>query len=310
MIYITLSNNETISFKPGEAKKYKGTRIPGAEMFQAESHDFIITVHEFSNRLFRYSLRNIQAFKDQVFTIRDDSQYLRLETLVTGEMNVNEPGGAELKILAGQARIVNAQLYQLRFDAYKECLQFTIYLSPELLAQTPMRHIVQPGQPKMMSPTTKQKVDQLFINSFEEWFREGYYDSSTRDFLFNHLATPNFIPPGQLKPKHLAAVYAADHIIASDLSKHYTIEDLAKLTNTNVDVIKTGFLLVFQMGPFERRLKLKMDYATFLLSTTDKQIQEIAFLTGYESDSAFINEFRKQFDVSPRMWRKQNRGLI
>ena len=50
-----------------------------------------------------------------------------------------------------------------------------------------------------------------------------------------------------------------------------------------------------------------MERAIFLLESTDMQVQEVAVDAGYATVTGFINEFRKQFGVSPADWRRRNK---
>jgi len=64
------------------------------------------------------------------------------------------------------------------------------------------------------------------------------------------------------------------------------------------------------MGTFERLLQRKMERAKNLLETTDRQVQDVSEMAGYETVTGFINAFRKQFKMTPKDWRKKSRGLL
>ena len=59
----------------------------------------------------------------------------------------------------------------------------------------------------------------------------------------------------------------------------------------------------YGMGYRQKLLRTRMDRAAWLLRTSDMQISEIAFLTGYASESAFYQVFRKEFHMTPRQYR-------
>jgi len=161
-----------------------------------------------------------------------------------------------------------------------------------------------------MSGPMREVIYRILENPFEEKFRDAFYDYSIRELLFYHISAPQFTPPGELSQTELAAVYEADRIISANLSVHYSINELARMTHTNVHVLKTGFARLFGMGTFERLLQRKMERAKYLLETTDRQVQDISELSGYETVTGFINAFRKQFKMTPKDWRKKQRGLL
>ncbi|MEP7375273.1 MAG: AraC family transcriptional regulator [Chitinophagaceae bacterium] len=310
MTEITLSTGEAVLLITAPVKKFKGTRLPGADLLQAIQEAYSISIHEFSHRLFRFSFRTMQWNKPTTITIRESSKYLRLETVLTGELLIREPGGVELKLLAGQYRITDSKVIQSKFAQGQGCQYFAAFISHELLTQTSLGDTIIPGAPLMMTLPMREIIYRILDNPFEEKLRDAFYDYSMRELLFHHVSAPPFTWPGELTPAELAAVYAADQIIAADLSMHYSIQKLAKMVGTNMHVLKTGFARVFGMGPFERLLQRKMDRAKYLLEATDKQVQDIAELAGYETVTGFINAFRKYFKKTPKDWRKKSRGLL
>lgn len=309
MTELTLSAGEPVPLNPAPVRKFRGIRLPGAELLQAEQAGYVVSIHDFAVRLFRLSLRHLHCLTPQTFTIRESSNYVRLETVLTGELLIREPTGIELKLLAGQYRITDSKVFQSRFEAMQGCQYFVAFISPELLKQTPLADAITPSGSLMMSMPMREVIYKILDNPFEEKFRDAFYDYSIRELLFYHVSAPPFTLPGELTPAELATVYAADQIIASNLSIHYSIHELAKMTRTNVHVLKTGFARVFGMGVFERLLLRKMERAKYLLETTDKQVQDVSELAGYETVTGFINAFRKQFDMTPKDWRKKSRGL-
>ena len=310
MTELTLSTGEIVPLKPAPVKKFRGLRLPGAELLQAEQDGYVVSIHDFSLPLFRLSLRSTHCHTAQTFTVKESSKYLRLETVVTGELTIREPSGMEIKLLPGQYRITDSIIFQSQFKALHGCQYFTVFISPELLTQTPMSDTILPSGPLIMSTPMREVVYRIMDNPFEEKFRDAFYDYSIRELLFYHISAPPLTMPGELTPTELAAVYAADQIIASNLSVHFSIQELAKMTRSNAQVLKVGFARIFGMGTFERLLQRKMDRAKYLLETTDKQVQVVSELAGYETVTGFINAFRKQFKMTPKDWRKKSRGLL
>jgi AraC-like DNA-binding protein len=111
--------------------------------------------------------------------------------------------------------------------------------------------------------------------------------------------------PDQLVNRDLATIYKADSLIAANLQKHYTIEELSRISGTNKLKLKVGFKKVYGMGVFKRLVFRRMAHAKLLLASTDKSIGEIANLTGYDTVAGFIHAFRREFGVTPREWRNR-----
>jgi AraC-like DNA-binding protein len=104
-----------------------------------------------------------------------------------------------------------------------------------------------------------------------------------RELLFLHLAQDKTVIPGQLFNKDIAMIYKADSLIAANLQKHYTIDELSRISGTNKLKLKVGFKKVYGMGVFKRLVFRRMEHAKLPLESTDKSIGEIANLTGYDT---------------------------
>jgi AraC-like DNA-binding protein len=76
--------------------------------------------------------------------------------------------------------------------------------------------------------------------------------------------------------KDIASIYKADSIIAANLKKHYTIDELSRMSGTNKLKLKIGFKKAYGMGVFKRLVFRWMEHAKTLLESTDKSIGEIA----------------------------------
>ena len=310
MIELILSTGQKVPMKPSPAKKFRGRRLPGAELLEANENGYSISSHRYVTRLFRLSLRNFQSSQELSFTIHESCKYLRLETVLTGELLLKNTDGTETNLSAGQYRITADETHQFTIKPSIGCQYFVVFLSQEMIEQTPLGNTIVPSTPRMMAASALKIIPQMLDNPFEEKFRDAFYDFSVRELLFYHISAPPITLPGELTQAEITAVHAADATIAADLRIHYTIPELARLTQTNSYVLKTGFPRIFGMSIIDRVLQHKMERAKYLLETTDRQIQEISELSGYETPSSFINAFKKLFGISPKDWRKKSRGLM
>lgn len=305
---VKISNGPLVPLQPSSPKKFKGIRLPGAELCQWSDSKAMISVHEYTQKLFGLSLRSFSSSAPVQFTVKELSHYIRLETVLQGELYRSEHG-KNSKLIAGQYQLVDVKNYTLTLNDNRHCVFLVVFLSPELIGQTQLNENLVAGEVRTMTAPMRGSIQKITDNIFEERLRDAFYEHTVRELLFYHIAAPDHTLPGDLSADEIAKVYEADNIIAADLSKHYSTQQLAKMVHTNAQVLKTGFARLFGMGTFERLVQRKMEKAKFLLETTDKQIQQISLLAGYETVTGFINAFRRQFKVSPKDWRKKSRGL-
>lgn len=82
------------------------------------------------------------------------------------------------------------------------------------------------------------------------------------------------------------------------------LSELSVTYPMNRDKLKKGFKKLFGFTIYEYYLTIKIEKAKWLLLATDKEIREIAYETGYHSNIAFSNAFRKIVGCHPLYFRK------
>jgi AraC-like DNA-binding protein len=213
--------------------------------------------------------------------------------------------GEKQKFKAGEYRITDVPLFRALFKKNTSCNIFITYYSDDLLKQLGIA--LTPHHPLRMPDAMTNLINEMLRNPFAEKLRDFYYENCVRELLFLHLAKENNTLPDKLLNKDINTIYKADSIIAANLQKHYTIEELSRMSGTNKLKLKLGFKKAYGMGVFRRLLFRRMEHAKLLLSSTDKPINEIASLTGYDTVAGFIHAFRREFGLTPREWRNQER---
>ena len=309
MSELYLSSGARVPLMAGPGRKFKGTRLPGATFQQAEQERYGVTIHTYTGTLFHLVLREFDCAKSQNFILRESSPWLRLETVITGELRLSAQRMKEIHLHPGEYWLRDMPACQLSFRSGGHCLCLSFFLSPELLRQAPLGHTIVSAGPRLMSRPMRESVNRMLTNPFAQQLRDACYDYSIRELLFYHISAPAELPPGELTQEEISLMYAVDAIISANLNVHHTISELAQQVGTNDKVIKTHFVKVFGMSTFERLIFLKMQTAQYLLETTDLQVQEVGEKSGYETPTGFINAFRDHFQVSPQVWREQSRGL-
>ncbi|WP_235016326.1 AraC family transcriptional regulator [Aquimarina sp. AU474] len=116
-----------------------------------------------------------------------------------------------------------------------------------------------------------------------------------------------------VKPKKTAQVdnlvkklYQVQHLIASDLSIQYSIQQLSKQIGLNDFVLKKEFKRIFDKTIFEYAIELRMDKAKQLLLHSNKPIYEISELVGYKNATHFTAAFKKIEGMTPKGYRNSN----
>ena len=94
------------------------------------------------------------------------------------------------------------------------------------------------------------------------------------------------------------------NLMTSDLSKRYTIEELAAKFHMNQTTLKTAFKTAYgkPIGVYMKNLRIKR--AGELLCKSGAKVSEIAASVGYENQSKFTAAFKDVYGMLPREYRK------
>ena len=102
----------------------------------------------------------------------------------------------------------------------------------------------------------------------------------------------------------IECLYAAREMIAADISRHYTIEQIAVHVGLSATKLKKGFKELFKTTLFEYLETERMEKAKELMRSTDKSLKQISRLAGFRYMNNFNKAFKRTFGVSPHEWRK------
>ena len=101
------------------------------------------------------------------------------------------------------------------------------------------------------------------------------------------------------------AVGAALTLLRLQPEARWTVADLAR----KVDMSRTGFAARFRelVGepPMTYLARLRLGHAAGYLSTTDKTVQQIARMVGYDNESSLSKAFRRAFGLAPGEFRRE-----
>lgn len=90
----------------------------------------------------------------------------------------------------------------------------------------------------------------------------------------------------------------------SQLHRKWTVAEMAQIVNFSESRFYTLYRSVYGISPTADLIQARIDHAKQLLSTGNRSIEEIAILSGYDSTSHFIRQFKANVGVSPLAYRR------
>ena len=118
----------------------------------------------------------------------------------------------------------------------------------------------------------------------------GMLDEITRDLIVHR---------NDVREYDEIRVYELTEYILLNLSEPFTARGLATRVGISASRLKLAFQRIYGCNLFAFIEKIRLEKAKFLLAETEMSIENIAFETGFSSQSYFSVVFKKQFGLSP-----------
>lgn len=94
-------------------------------------------------------------------------------------------------------------------------------------------------------------------------------------------------------------------IMESNFTSHLSLKEFARMCSRSLTTFKEEFREIYQRSPGNWLREKRLDYASYLLRTTQMSIDEVCIDCGFENRSHFIRVFKSKFGVTPgRMCRQ------
>jgi len=106
-----------------------------------------------------------------------------------------------------------------------------------------------------------------------------------------------------VRDKTVGAALAALH---SDPSHPWTLDELARTAGASRSVLAERFQQLVGTSPMQHLTHWRMVLAANLLRAGAAPLTRIAEDVGYQTDTAFIRAFRREYGVPPATWRRRH----
>lgn len=99
-------------------------------------------------------------------------------------------------------------------------------------------------------------------------------------------------------------------IMETNYFTNLSLEEFAKLCARSLSAFKQEFKNIYQTTPGKWLQEKRLEYARYLLETTDSTIEEICMETGFENRSHFIRVFKNKYGLPPGRMKTQMRAAV
>jgi len=152
-----------------------------------------------------------------------------------------------------------------------------------LMARQILEHSVQQGHLERLR--IQSLITEILIHQIE-----GFYAENAKHEII-------------VNKNHYDKILQAKKIIDTDLSRNYTIHELAKAVGTNEQYLKKYFKQYFGKTVMNYITEAKMEHAKNLIMTGEYRVSDVARMTGYKHSTHFSSAFKRFFGFIPNSLR-------
>jgi AraC-like DNA-binding protein len=99
-------------------------------------------------------------------------------------------------------------------------------------------------------------------------------------------------------------------IMEANYMFNLSLEEFSKIAQRSLATFKREFTELFKTTPGKWLTQKRLYYAQLLLKTSEKNINEIAYESGFENSTHFSRLFKEKFGAAPLQYRKKNLSHI
>lgn len=152
-----------------------------------------------------------------------------------------------------------------------------------------------------------------FISSVKPYFEDpddvnqGLIRIKMLELLYDLAnADPRLV--SQLLQLHSPARKDISAIMEANYTRPVSLNDLAYMAGRSLSSFKRDFQVIYNVSPAQWVRERRLKYAMHLLTTTDMDVSDVCYETGFESTAHFSRTFKEFFGVSPSAMKKRPVG--
>ncbi len=163
---------------------------------------------------------------------------------------------------------------------------------------------------ELIFPLQSKEVLTAYFDSLLSYFNQSKPPAKSllklkfEELIINIISNEKNLPViNHFKNLYECSKISLPEIMASNFTSHLTLEEFARLCGRSLSTFKRDFLKNYGISPGNWLKKKRLEYARYLLETTDKNIYEIIFDAGFKNRSHFIKIFKNEYGTTPLKFR-------
>ncbi len=140
---------------------------------------------------------------------------------------------------------------------------------------------------------------------------EGLLELKFKELIFNILSNPaNSDLLAYVNNISNSYKPFLQEIMEVNYTYNLSLTEFARISQRSLATFKREFTEIYQTTPGKWLVQKRLLYAQLLLDTSKKNVNEVAYDSGFENATHFSRVFKEKFGLSPLQYRKRNPVLI
>lgn len=236
---------------------------------------------------------------------------------VSGQKMLNTPGKNHILeegslIFLKKGAIRQGKFFDSNWVVIVFCLpdNYLKQLLKEYRAHVPLPAMQLPSTDTVINVTASNTTHSFFYSLLPYFTQqppppEALLELKCRELIFNIFSTPenagllsylNSVSD-QSKPQ-------LSEVMEANYTYNLSLDEFAKISQRSLTAFKNDFTEAFNTTPGKWLVNRRLEYASMLLSISQKNINEIAYESGFESITHFSRVFKSKFGKAPMQYRK------
>ncbi|QOR64748.1 helix-turn-helix transcriptional regulator [Cytobacillus suaedae] len=229
-------------------------------------------------------------------------------------------GDDEFKTLQQGEHLLYPKGVTVSIEVKEECFCTQFYLKKEIIEQFiwllkqygnyPTAIESQPYRVCIFQQSQTQIIDQLLEQQIHSYFElnkdHDFFISLTLCKIMYHIFPDDhmlskivYLVETPFYPEEIPRVEA---FMLENYHQPLRMKQLLEVAMVSESNLNRLYKKHFNLSPMERLTAIRMEQAALLLRDSSTTITEVAIQVGYQSMSAFVQQFKKKFGVSPKKY--------
>ncbi|HEX5172039.1 MAG TPA: AraC family transcriptional regulator [Cyclobacteriaceae bacterium] len=237
--------------------------------------------------------------------------------ILTGETLVRTPRG-EYPLESGDCVFIKKGSILVESEYQEDFCELLIFVPDDFIRSVIRKYEIRsvvnaPGfETDAVFTFEKDNLIQSYFNSLLSYFNQEIPPTKTllklkfEELIVGILSVKKYLPINSYFCELCRSEQPSiKELMEANFTYNLSIPEFSRLCARSLSSFKVEFRKIYGTSPAKWLLQKRLEHTKYLLETSNKGIDEICLITGFENKSHFIKVFKNKYRVAPGKYRSQ-----